>query len=368
MHALTRLWCISLVLKCIVSIQIIPTFTNYEKAKTELFNLIELFKNGRDLPMIAGCVRLAFHDCIGKEYCNGCIDHTHAGNAGLKVTTDRINELYEKSFKGSISRADFYALAAVVALTRSTADAPVKYKGLDFFKVGRKDCDSSPNEIQSVTPPSGTDGTNKTFKFFQDNFNFTVRDTVVILGAHTLGRCNLVNTGFVGTWVDDEFSTVIKGPSTLAPTSVLDNAYYREIIDNLSWKQVTIDGVKKQWQKENTLIPNDKLPEANRSTLLLNSDITNSWVIEPTDESGTVACAPTSTNNTCQHSVAHNYTLEFARNNSLWMIEFTNVFGRMIEMNENVLMDRPTPSSQWRVIPFYATYIFTFAFYILVIL
>nr|XP_002163265.4 putative ascorbate peroxidase [Hydra vulgaris] len=339
---LTGIWFATLLLTHTMATQIIPTFEDFERAKTDLLTLIESVKLNRDLPMIAGCVRLIFHDCIGKDNCDGCIDHTHSGNRGLKITSDRLDALYDASYKGKISRADFYALAAVVALTRSTVDAPVKYLGLKYFKVGRKDCETSPNQIQSIDPPFGTDGTHKTFEFFKNVFGFNIREAVTILGGHTLGRCRLENTGFVGTFVDEQFSTVPPGPDTLAPTSVLDNAYYRMFIDIVPWIQVTINGTRKQWQVPNRPIPNDKLPEFERTTLLLNSDMANSWIITPTDENGAVSCTPTSESIPCQHSLAHRYSVQFARNNALWVKEFTKVFARMTELNQNVLVDAPT--------------------------
>ncbi|XP_012558183.1 putative ascorbate peroxidase [Hydra vulgaris] len=331
----------TLVFSCMEALQIFPTFKDYNRAKTDLLSLIESYKVNRDLPMIAGCVRLAFHDCIGKYKCDGCIDHTHRGNAGLKIITDRLNALYDTSHKGKISRADFYALAAVVALTRSTFDAPVKYLGLKDFKVGRRDCETSPNQVQSVDPPEGIEGTDKTFKFFKDEFSFSVSEAVTILGAHTLGQCKLENSGFVGSWVDEEFSTVTQGPFTLAPTSVLDNAYYREIIDVVAWIQVTINGTQKQWQEPSNPIPNDQLSESNRTSLLLNSDLANSWIIEPIDESGSVLCSPASQSIQCKHSAGHQQAVRFARDNALWVKEFTKVFNRMIEMNRYFLKKAP---------------------------
>ena len=342
MSRLTEVWYVTFLITCSLAMQIIPTFEDYEKAKVDLLNLIESVKRGKDLPMIAGTVRLAFHDCIGKDNCDGCIDHNHKGNAGLKIVSDRLDGLYDASYKGKISRADFYALAAVVALTRSTADAPVKYLGMKNFKVGRQDCSTSPHQVQSVDPPDGVDGTEKTFRFFKDEFGLSVREAVALLGAHTLGRCRLENTGFVGTFVDENFSTVPQDQTTLAPTSILDNAYYRMFIDIVPWIQVTINGTRKQWQVPSHPVPNDKLPESERTTLLLNSDMANSWVIEPSDDNGAVSCTPTSTTIACRHSHAHRHAVQFARNNALWVKEFTKAFARLTELNNNILIEAPT--------------------------
>ncbi|XP_065675034.1 putative ascorbate peroxidase isoform X1 [Hydra vulgaris] len=327
------------------SVQIIPTSYYFEKAKTDLLNLIESVKHGNDLPMIAGTVRVAFHDCIGKGKCNGCIDHSLSSNKGLKRVTDRLDALYDVSYKGKMSRADFYALAAVIALTRSTANVPDKYDGLKTFKVGRKDCNTSPVDSETNSDfPKGSDGTSKTLGFFKREFGFNTREAVAILGAHTLGRCHLQNSGFVGAWVDNRFSTALPG-ETLAPTSILDNAYFRMIVDIVPWIQVNINGTRIQWQEPKNPIPNDKLPESKRSPLLLNSDMSISWIITPTDNIGTVSCTPTSRRNPCRHSNAHTYAKLYAQNNAFWIKEFTRVFNKMISRSEYKLKKVPKTNS-----------------------
>ena len=328
----------------IVSMQIIPTYLNFEKAKRDLLFLIEESRVGNDLTLIAGSVRLAFHDCVGIGHCNGCIDHSNPDNAGLRYITNPIDSLYDLNYKGKMSRADFYALAAVVALTRSTRDAPVKYVGLKNFKVGRRDCDQSPIEPRGANLPKATDGTTKTFKFFKNEFGFNEREAVVLMGAHTLGRCTLQNSGFQGSWVGERYSTVKQGLNTLAPTSTLDNAYYNEIIDEVDWMQVQLQSKKKQWQEPKNPIPNDKLPLGLQGTLLLNSDMALSWNIEPKDDFGTVSCLASKwkTPLTCKHSSAHKHAAEFSHNNTLWVQEFTAVFNRMIEKNDNQLKEAPT--------------------------
>ena len=333
--------------------QIRPSFEDFENAKHDLLNLIESDREGKDLPFIAGAVRLAFHDCVGEGFCDGCIDHSNPGNAGLKEYSDKIDELY-KNYTGKISRADMYALAAVVALNRSTYDAPVKYQGLKHFKVGRKDCSKSPDEDKSVDLPKGTDGTKKTFKFFAKEFGFNEREATTLLGAHTLGKCTLENSGFDGAWVGKEFSTVKPGANTLAPTSVLDNAYYREIIDRVDWIQVPLKNGKKQWQVPDHPIPNDVVQLIPKTTLLLNSDISLSWNIEPKDGNGTVSCKviKIKTPKTCSHSSSHKYAKEFAHNNRKWVEEFTSVFNRMIEKNTYTLHNAPTRRYPYRPPPY----------------
>ena len=340
---LPSIWWTVVLIVLVDSLQIIPTFHDFKRAKTDLLGLIESVKRGNDFPMIAGTVRLAFHDCIGKGKCNGCIDHSKPGNAGLKRVTDRLDALYDASHKGKISRADFYALASVVALTRSTADLSDKYNGLREFKVGRKDCNTSPAEsLSNSNIPRGSDGTSKTLQFFKREFGMKTQEAVALLGAHTLGRCFSQNSGFVGSWVDQRYSTAPPGKRNLSPTSLLDNAYYRMIIDIVPWIQVNINGTRIQWQEPSNPIPNDKLPESKRTPLLLNSDMAISWIIKPTDALGTVSCTPTSKKTPCRHSNAHVYAEIYAKNNAIWVKDFTKAFNKMIEMNENKLRKAPT--------------------------
>ena len=315
---------------------IIPSKINFEKAKTDLAKLIESNRVNNDLPFIAGFVRLAFHDCIGSGGCDGCIDHSNPDNAGLKRYTDPLDLLYNQSHVGKISRADFYALAAVVALSRSTLDTFNKYTGFDLFRVGRKDCSLSPAEDSDASFPKGTDGETKTFQFFKD-FGFNEREAVILLGAHTLGRSTLSNSGYHGPWVDNRFSK----PNPLAPTSVLDNSYYNMIVKIPPWKQFKTTANKMQWQEPSSKTVNDP-SKSNTVPILLNSDMAIFYNLESTDSIGSSSCTlprpllPTLP--ACNSSVGRAFAQQYANNNGQWIKDFTGVFNRMIEKNSEALV------------------------------
>jgi hypothetical protein len=57
-------------------------------------------------------------------------------------------------------------------------------------------------------------------EYFANNFDFTPRETVAIMGGHTLGRAVPDNSGFDGRrgWVPDR--------------NELDNAFYRVLLDD----------------------------------------------------------------------------------------------------------------------------------------
>ncbi|XP_065675764.1 putative ascorbate peroxidase [Hydra vulgaris] len=315
------------------NLQLIPSRFEFERAKSNLAELIENSRVGRDLKLISGTVRLAFHDCVGEENCDGCIEYTNPDNAGLDKITRSIDALYDLVHKNKISRADFYALAAVVALTRSTADVKDKYQGLKKFKVGRKDCSKSPKEDKPTVLPKALDGFKETFNYFQKEFKFSVKDTVALLGAHTLGGCSSKNSGFQGVWDNDIFNKLQKGNDKLASTSVLDNSFYDMFIRIVPWIQVNLTNGKTQWQEIFFPIANDKIKNIkDQHPILLNSDLSLSWEIEPVDKSGTSSCS-LHPEITCKHSAGHKYAQAFYQNNTLWLETFTDVFNRMIEKN-----------------------------------
>lgn len=62
-------------------------------------------------------------------------------------------------------------------------------KTVNNFRYGRKDCVTSNHTYkavkQEVQPDPNADGVT-TQNFFKENFNFNPRETVAIMGAHTL--------------------------------------------------------------------------------------------------------------------------------------------------------------------------------------
>ena len=40
--------------------------------------------------------------------------------------------------------------------------------------------------------------------YFSTEFGYTEREVTALLGAHTLGRANIFNSGFNGVWVSNE--------------------------------------------------------------------------------------------------------------------------------------------------------------------
>ena len=230
MHLVINLL-LNLLLVCHVS-SIVPSANVVAAAGEEILALINgtqiVTIAGTEYSFAAGFTRLAFHDCIGDGGCDGCIDETEADNAGLSKYIDALSPLYE-NYDTRMSRADFYALAAVVALEKATENSVDKFLGRSQLTFGRSDCSSVPDEDSANTFPSALGDIDATLSYFETEFAFTPRETVALLGAHTLGRAHIENSGFEGRWVRRTETTGVN------PASVLDNEYYKEIL--LPWRQ-----------------------------------------------------------------------------------------------------------------------------------
>jgi hypothetical protein len=181
-------------------------------------------------------VRLGFHDCAGG--CDGCVDMTFADNAGLEVplaVLAPITARHESKGLG-ISRADIWALSAFVAadIAQERSDTKVDFT-MEY--VGRKNCEDrfdacfdvngvqrncSSNLGPHVELPHPDITSDDLLHFFSEEFDFTVQETVAIMGAHTLGSLTQGNLGFPGPngWVRDNL--------------LLDHDYYRELMGGSS--------------------------------------------------------------------------------------------------------------------------------------
>ena len=254
---------------CQAAGQNIPTAAQVTAGKTVVKTLIDNNVVANEKIFIPGLVRLAFHDCVGQDHCDGCIDHSLPDNGGLQRYTDDLDPLYNthKASMGDISRADFYILAAYTALEEATVSQTDKFTGT--MKFGRADCPTSPTEDETNTVfPKATWDFEQAHTFFQSEFGFVDRqESVAILGAHTLGRTRTDNSGFEGRWVRGS------GAGGVRNTEILDNQYYLQLRGNWTQKQVAESGMF-QWQRPGT-DPNVKSEagQGSQPNIMLNVDM-----------------------------------------------------------------------------------------------
>eukprot|EP00930_Biecheleria_cincta_P086016 TRINITY_DN75386_c0_g1_i1.p1 TRINITY_DN75386_c0_g1~~TRINITY_DN75386_c0_g1_i1.p1 ORF type:complete len:514 (-),score=72.00 TRINITY_DN75386_c0_g1_i1:4-1545(-) len=188
---------------------------------------------------VGGVVRLAWHDAA--EYDpesadtlrpDGCVNLADNSNAGLDVVIAELDTLW-LPFCDKISRADFWVLAAKTVIEESTSYVPSQFgrnvnavdggshgsrrllKGeaiLDGFvlpfRYGRQDV-SSCSVSGKARLPSAEKGATQIQTYIMQKFNLNARHAVALLGAHTLGRCDVNISGYNSTWKDrgDLFTT-----------------------------------------------------------------------------------------------------------------------------------------------------------------
>jgi len=180
-------------------------------------------------PLLANVVRLAFHYCVGDSGCDGCIDMSHPDNAGLDLSVDYLEDKAPAWLESGLSKADLYALAAMVAANMALGNAGWE-SDLSNFEIGRTDCDAT-----EVTNEVFPDSHVSPFAFFEDNFGFTARETTVIMGAHTLGRAQVGNSGFQNFWTQNALD--------------LGNDYY-VALERPPWRQRMVPGGSNfQWDQ-----------------------------------------------------------------------------------------------------------------------
>ena len=309
-------------------------------------------------PLLPKIVRLVAHDCFGpiesgdntdtNSICNGCINFDNGNNDGLAYAVQALEGIYS-AYKDKMSRADFYAAAGINPKTAtpyisifSSTHCHIKsnmktnshyfysrplLKGtiaLEYaqkldtknndklpeipYYFGRKDCDHSPYGVEMKRLPSAFRGWDETYKYMQDNCGMDERETIAILGAHTLGHAHEYYSGFgTKSWVMDPYA--------------LNNYYYTSMVYD-PWYQIKVNcdgtsrytsqiGCKYEWH------------DGSQKYMMLNSDICIFWDIHP-DQDGKVYCDSDSCPQ--QSDYIKSITLSFADDNQLWLDAFVDAW------------------------------------------
>lgn len=172
-----------------------------------------------------------------------------------------------------MSRADFYALAAVVAVRRGSdqqqcpqmnPNCTIPVPDMTIL-YGRKDCATSPNSTWDFGFPDAHKDLEHVMEVFRDGMGLTERQTVAIMGAHTMGMTSTRNSGFQGPWAP--------------PTNRFDNAFFRSLMGiGNRWNQNQVNspntppGLSPRFQWDNfERIPGRPPPRNGR--MMLNTDM-----------------------------------------------------------------------------------------------
>jgi Peroxidase len=159
---------------------------------------------------------LGFHDFVPNGPaggCDDCINSTNHDNSGLLLSVDSLAPIVTELETPEFSRADIWALAVLVAADLST---PELINFTASFRTGRKNCETvgtcrlnHSSQCASIGPDTRADfpttifTTHELIDFMTDHFGFNADETVILMGAHTLGRALPTNSGHGGEnrWV-----------------------------------------------------------------------------------------------------------------------------------------------------------------------
>ena len=181
-----------------------------------------------------------------------------------------------------MSRADFIALAAVVAVRAASdqqdcralrmppnCDPPQPEMRILY---GRRDCLTSPDSPLDSGFPDPHRDLEHVMEVFRDGMSMTERQVVALIGAHTMGMATPRNSGFQGPWAP--------------PANRFDNAFFRTLVSNNSqWHQSELNfrdapmgfNPRYQWDLGNVVrTPQGPPPQGVR--MMLNTDMV--WIVK----------------------------------------------------------------------------------------
>ena len=294
----------------------------------------------RDRPLAAKFLRLIFHDCVGG--CDGCVDLQNEDNFGLLEPIAALRPVVQ-DHEPELSRADIWAMAAIVGCDVSQGRQSINFP---FNTFGRVNCEDANNQCRDQNgrsvPCRDTRGphrelppaditTRDLFRFMRDEFGYSTRQTVAVMGAHTIGTLSRENSG-------------IDGPNGwLLNNDILDNEYYIELVGGNSLNdplETLINGAP-NWRRD--VEDNRDLPEfrnrhiwtgfpRGQKIVMLNSDIA---LVRELDNgnmapNGRVSCNFINANR-CPHArQSFQFAAEYTFDNRLWLRDFRQVMDIMI--------------------------------------
>jgi len=292
-------------------------------------------------------VRLAFHDCVGYA-CDGCINLNNPSNNGLSAYITWVEAIYTgEGYDAIVSRADFWQVAAIAATEMAiiqnnnniTAGASNSLDAsytmptdIMTFRWGRTDCATSPTTIDEHEFPEPTMKRAKMMSYFGEHYDFSEDEVTALMGAHTLGGCDAVDSGYRGMWVLNE-------------AIYLNTKYYQFILGGEDGATTPADIVNEpiddfdsdgngdkrfQWDLFNKGEYFDGSNE--RIGIMLNTDIELAYDIDPDMFDGTSCVLGDAIAGTaCGKSDTYNTVVKYANDGSLWWTDYRAVFDKLTQ-------------------------------------
>lgn len=260
-------------------------------------------------------MRLVFHDCVGG--CDGCVDLSKGENNAVGFPMRRLQDACP-----GLSRADCWALAAVTT-AQELNGAGVQF---DLEHVGRRDCpngDAMGNARDSVDQPSAMLATGDLLDFFDAEFGFDAKETVALMGAHTLGSLANGRSGFNGQWV--------------TRVRTLDNQFYRFLTDGNGGSTTEYDHTNEGntnglflWKRRANVFQGRKPLVMLDVDMALAHDVSGHIVDQRTGE---VSCVLETDGDApiCDDAAATlDQVVAYANDNQLWLEDFRDALNKML--------------------------------------
>ncbi len=230
-------------------------------------------------------------------------------------------------YNQKMSRADFWALAAIVGIQVGAAEGKEMAEednsliGYDLsllnidLSPGRVDCPTSPNSNDKPDFPHTMMKPADMFAYFQTHFQFNAAETVALMGAHTLGQARLENSGHFGEW------------TAAGNMFAFDKRFYHELVEpTYAWTQENMGTAEKpkwQWKCTTTEVGEAGLP----CGFMLHTDV--ALVKDVTlDTTGKATCEF----NQCSAAATAPQVLAYDEDsgNNQWYKDFKAVFTKLI--------------------------------------
>lgn len=325
-------------------------------ARTEIRRIInDAFDPDPDISvnLAAKFVRHGFHDCVGG--CDGCVDMTNPDNAGLDVPIAALEPVVNMFSHFGVTRADIWVLAALEGAGGQQPDDDADARDFDMEWIGRPVCDGLDSSqcknglcTQDRGPirilPSPDVDTHALLEYFSREFDFDERDTVAIMGAHTLGTLARENSGYNGPngWLGNTrqfgngyYNDLIGGQNASSPVE--------ELVAASNWQQVLVnnsdlDGIPNRFEWERGSDPHFVMVNAD---IALVRDLSG-HISADEATAGQVDCQFRCNRRNCnpvacpQAALTFNIAAEYKFDNAAFLEDFENAFKRMLSKGIDV--------------------------------
>lgn len=281
---------------------------------------------------------------------------TNIRNTGLDEPINALAPIVTK-YKALLSRADIWALAAMVGSQVSQPEDATFKVNFDFTEFGRIDCEKQQSVCLdqagvshgcSATRgphreiPSPKINTHELFAFFRNNFGFNTSETVAIMGGHTIGELSRNDSG-------------IDGPNGFVTRNrILDNEYYTELVGDVGnlvqgapiWKQHFEDN--SDLEKFDDIYVWRRLPPALNGSFIVMTDADIAIVRDLSKQNlnpqtGQVNCQfvnKAGSQPTCpQLNGALDEAARYKFSNRSWLIDFEAALRKMLNAGYSITSD-----------------------------